>query len=82
MNLAATFPHPAAVFWKPDVEGQLVTIQNLSWADAASSTESQGKLAEDFYSVDALGLLRSCLKGRALEVGRHINISQGQSTSV
>lgn len=60
-------PHCSAIFWGQD----LVVIHNLAWEKARGGLDGQATLARDSYGHEALGTLRTVLRGRTVKVGKH-----------
>ena len=60
-------PHCAAIFWGPD----LVVIHNLAWEKARGGLDGQSTCARESYGHEALGTLRTVLRGRTVKVGKH-----------
>ncbi|KAH6866645.1 two component histidine kinase 1 [Alternaria rosae] len=57
-------PHCSAIFWGQD----LVVIHNLAWEKARGGLDGQATLARDSYGHEALGTLRTVLRGRTVKV--------------
>ncbi|KAH9872854.1 hypothetical protein J1614_005248 [Plenodomus biglobosus] len=57
-------PHCAAVFWGSD----LTVIHNLAWGKARGTLDGQATSARDSYAHEALGTLRTVLRGRTVKV--------------
>ncbi|KAI8940731.1 hypothetical protein NX059_001996 [Plenodomus lindquistii] len=60
-------PHCAAIFWGDD----LTVVHNLAWGKARGDLDGQGTRAHDSYAHEALGTLRTVLRGRTVKVGKH-----------
>jgi hypothetical protein len=60
-------PHCAAIFWGAD----LTVIHNLAWEKARGGLDGQATSARDSYHHEALGTLRTVLRGRTVKVGKH-----------
>jgi hypothetical protein len=60
-------PHCAAIFWGKD----MIVIHNLAWDKARDGLDGQATSARDSYGHEALGTLRTVLRGRTVKVGKH-----------
>jgi hypothetical protein len=60
-------PHCAAIFWGKD----MIVIHNLAWEKARGGLDGQATRARDSYNHEALGTLRTVLRGRTVKVGKH-----------
>jgi len=56
-------PHCSAIFWGQD----LIVIHNLAWEKARGGLDGQATLARDSYGHEALGTLRTVLRGRTVK---------------
>ncbi|CAA9958233.1 Two component histidine kinase 1 [Pyrenophora teres f. maculata] len=57
-------PHCAAIFWGTD----LIVIHNLAWEKARGGLDGQATNARNSYSHEALGTLKTVLRGRTVKV--------------
>ncbi|KAG9195923.1 hypothetical protein G6011_01044 [Alternaria panax] len=57
-------PHCAAIFWGKD----MTAIHNLAWEKARGGLDGQATSARDSYGTEALGTLRTVLRGRTVKV--------------
>ncbi|EDU40549.1 Two component histidine kinase 1 [Pyrenophora tritici-repentis] len=57
-------PHCAAIFWGKD----LTVIHNLAWEKARGGLDGQATNARDSYDHEALGTLKTVLRGRTVKV--------------
>ncbi|KAL7771829.1 hypothetical protein CFE70_001779 [Pyrenophora teres f. teres 0-1] len=64
-------PHCAAIFWGTD----LIVIHNLAWEKARGGLDGQATNARNSYSHEALGTLKTVLRGRTVKVGKHRTMS-------
>lgn len=60
-------PHCAAIFWGPEQ----TVIHNLAWEKARGGLDGQAASAQKSYGGEALGTLRTVLRGRTVKVGKH-----------
>ncbi|KAF1829678.1 putative histidine kinase HHK12p [Decorospora gaudefroyi] len=65
-------PHCAAIFWGSD----LTVIHNLAWEKARGGLDGQATSARDSYENEALGTLRTVLRGRTVKVAARYFLKQ------
>lgn len=63
-------PHCSAIFWGKD----LTVIHNLAWEKGRGKLDGQASFARETYRHEALGTLRTVLRGRSVKVGKHRTI--------
>jgi hypothetical protein len=49
----------------------MIVIHNLAWEKARGGLDGQATSARDSYDHEALGTLRTVLRGRTVKVGKH-----------
>nr|AAR99466.1 two component histidine kinase 1 [Plenodomus lingam] len=65
-------PHCAAIFWGND----LTVIHNIAWGKARGNLDGQATRACDSYAHEALGTLRTVLRGRTVKVAARFFLDQ------